>query len=235
MKKMSIRKWRKMMSKELRLAVGIPSTDTWTAQFGMSLAFLVAYLSQQVPGYARQQFTVHNAKGSILPQLRHNIIKAALAAKATHVLFIDSDQTFPQDIAHRLLAHKKQVVGCNIATKKLPSGPTARLAAASTEGTPLYTTVESTGLAQVWRLGTGVLLLDMDIFKKPGMIAPWFTPYWSSALDAYTGEDWAFCEKLEKNGINIWVDQDLSKEIGHIGSISFEHDLIMKIEDKLAI
>src|SRR4030065_276689 len=88
MKKMSIRKWRKMMSKELRCAVGIPSTDTWTAQFGMSLAFLVAYLSQQVPGYARQQFTVHNAKGSILPQLRHNIIKAALAAKATHVLFI---------------------------------------------------------------------------------------------------------------------------------------------------
>src|SRR3990172_6819812 len=112
----------------------------------MSLAFLVAYLSQQVPRYARQQFPVHNAKGTILPQLRHNIIKAALAAKATHVLFIDSDQTFPQDIAHRLLACKKQVVGCNIATKKLPSGPTARLAAASSEGGPFFIKIKNTGV-----------------------------------------------------------------------------------------
>ena len=112
--------------KNLRLQVTVPSTQHWNADFGVCMCHLTAGLSHQIPEFDSQVFVIHNTKGSILANMRQRAISIALEKGMTHVLFIDSDQTFPHDLAHRLLAHKKHIVACNVATKSIPSTPTAR-------------------------------------------------------------------------------------------------------------
>ena len=180
-----------------------------------------------VPGYDKVELQLHNAKGSILPASRQRILKAALEAGATHLLFIDSDQTFPADLAHRLLSHGKLVVGCNVATKVLPPSTTARMKDGTASGAPFYTERDSKDLVKVWRLGTGVLLLNLNIFKREELKKPpHFQVEWNEERGDYTGEDWFFMERLEKAGVSIWVDQSLSRQIGHVGSLNYGHDMI---------
>ena len=219
--------------KEIRLVVCIPSRDTWHADFGMSLVFMCNYLAShpEVDG-KRMTYMVHNKRGSILASMRQKQVDAAIENKATHLLFIDSDQTFPRDLAHRLLTRKKQVVAANVATKVIPACSTARLRSATSEGVPLYTTPDSTGLVEVWRVGTGVMLIDLNIFKREALQQrPYFNQPWNEELDSYVGEDWSFCERLEAAGVKIYVDQDVSAEVGHLGTLNYQHDLVVPVED----
>lgn len=212
------------MMRDLRLVIGIPSGTDWKADFGMSLAGLVADFSSPIPGASSQMLRVHNVKGSILSRSRQKLISDAIKGKATHVLFIDSDMIFPSTLFRELFRHMKPVVAANCATKMLPSSPTARLRGDKLAGVPLYTDEDSTGLVEVWRVGTGVMLIDLEIFANlPG---PWFDIRWEEQLNDYVGEDWTFCEKLEKAKIPIYVDQDVSKEIGHIGALTYRHAFV---------
>ena len=216
--------------KEVRLVICVPSTHLWEAEFGMSLVFLCNYLASHGTFEGKpMHYMVHNKRGSILAQMRQSQIQAAIKNKATHLLFIDSDQTFPRDLVHRLLAHKKQIVACNIATKQIPSSPTARLKGNGSQGVPLYTTPESKGLVEVWRVGTGIMLIDMNVFKRKGLRdGPWFDQPWNEELGSYVGEDWSFCSCLADAGVKLYVDQELSFEIGHIGAINYQHDLVAR-------
>jgi hypothetical protein len=218
---------KKVKGKKLKLVIAVPSRDEWLAKFGMSLLFMVQQLNNQIPGFAEQQAVVLNKRGSILAQMRQKIIEQALAMQATHVLFVDSDQTFPADLVHRLLQHNVPVVACNVATKTIPSSPTARAKGDTPAGVPVPTLETSTGLQKVWRIGTGVMLIDLRIFKRPGMEAPWFSQRWDETIGEYVGEDWAFCEKLESAGVHIYIDHDVSKEIGHVGTMEYDHSLVV--------
>lgn len=213
--------------KNLKVVVGIPSTQFWDADFAMCLIFMMAHFVQKVPGTKTQQVVLHNKRGSILSSMRQKILENAIKNEATHLLFIDTDQTFPKDALHRLLAREKQVVACNIATKMLPSTTTARLRGGNPGyGVPLYTLKDSTGLVEVWRVGTGVMLIDLNVFKRQKMEPPWFTQRFSEHTGEYIGEDWALCERFENAGVKIYVDQDLSKEIGHRGMLEYGHDVV---------
>lgn len=210
--------------KRINLFIFIPSTESWEAKFGMSLVFMTNYLaSKPFPGVNEVAYTVWNKKGSLLANMRQAGIEEALRRGATHMLCLDSDQTFPRDLAHRLYGHHKHVVACNIATKGLESYPTARNY--DKNGDPLevvYTLPESKGLEAVARIGTGIMMLDMNLFKREGMKeGPWFDTHWSERTKAYIGEDWALCERLEAAGVKIYIDHDLSKDIGHVGRYEY--------------
>lgn len=225
-----------MAVKEIRLVIGIPSRDTWLAQFGMSMLFLTNQLAAKgnVGRSMVMRYRIHNKRGSILGSMRQSIVDTAIKHDSTHLLFIDSDQTFPSDLAHRLLAHEKEVIGCNIATKTIPANPTARAfsKAGKPEGEFVMSDVNSPPLERVWRLGTGIMLIDLSIFKKYHKLQrrPWFDQPWQKECDAYMGEDWYFCKRLREAGVDIWVDHKLSLEIGHVGSFNYGHDLVIPIE-----
>lgn len=149
----------------------------------------------------------------------------AIDGDFTHLLFIDTDQTFPPDLAHRLASWGKPIVGCNIATKIIPSSPTARLKDPKWQGgKPLFTDPDSKGLVEVWRLGCGIMLINLDIIKP--MPKPWFQILWHPEINDFIGEDWFFCEQVERAGHKIYVDQNVSKEIGHLGQLEFTHNLV---------
>lgn len=214
------------MSEHFRVVVGIPSGQHWLAQFGVDLVSMVAsFTSQRVPGYASIELRVVNVRSSILPKNRHDLVREAQRLHATHLLFLDTDHTFPRDLIHQLASHGKMVVAANCVTKQIPSCPTARKKSVlDPKGKIVYTDEESVGLEKVWRVGTGVMLVNMRVFEEIGT-GVWDMKYLPE-VDTYQGEDWSFCEACEKAGISIYVDHDVSKQIGHVGNYEFTHDVV---------
>lgn len=223
--------------RKLNLLIGAPSTGMWTSGFGMCLQNMMGHLmSTPVPGFREQRMQPEVVKGSILPRSRGNLVKRALKEQFTHLLFIDTDQTFPRETAHRLLQHRKDVVGCNIATKEIPASPTARRKSSSPDGEPVYTDSDSPPLEKVWRLGTGIMLIDVRVFKKIGPGC--FEIRWIEEIQDYRGEDWNMCLEMERAGFDIWVDHKLSDEVGHLGEFKYTHDVVgerklVEVSDKV--
>lgn len=229
------------MKKQVHLGIGIPcSTSLWQSEFGMSMINLVTqFMRQPVPGYARQQLSVLSTKTSLLPKARHELVQRSIERGCTHLLFIDTDQTFPAWTAHALLSRNVPVIGANVATKCVPSGPTARLKSDKwVGGDKLFTMPNSSGIEKVWRVGTGVLLIDLSIFDK--LSKPWFSVEWRTwdeGKEDILGEDWYLMEKIEKAGFDIYVDHDVSKHVGHIGNFEYTHamvwaeDMVKEIQD----
>ena len=210
--------------------VGVPSGSHWIAQFGVDLVNLFnKFNTTRVADYTRQSLQLANVRSSVLPQNRLDLVKAAQDRDATHLLFLDSDQTFPPDLIHRLAAHHKLVVAANCVTKTIPASPTARAFCATDDrGVPVYTDRKSTGVEQVWRIGTGVMLVHMSVFKK--------VPYsaWEMVFlqgpGRYQGEDWRFCQLCEEAGINLYIDHDVSKHVGHVGLYEYTTDVVGEIQ-----
>lgn len=218
----------------MRLCIAIPSGDTWKTNFALNLILLTnVYAARAVPGYAQQTFSIHNKRSSILLKSRRELIEGALAGKFTHLLFLDTDQTFPPELIHELIKWQKPVVACNVATKSIPASPTARNQSASgwMGGDPVFTDPDSKGLQQVWRIGTGVMLIDLSIMDR--VPKPWFGSRWDESVKDDLGEDWWFCEQLEKANIPIYIDHDVSKKVGHLGDLEYTHDLVGELKKEV--
>lgn len=214
------------MDNHLNVLVGVPSGQHWMAQFGVDLVNLVAsFTGARVPGYKSQELRVANVRSSVLSRNRLDIVKTARAAKATHILFLDTDHTFPRDLVHRLAAHKKPVVAANCVTKQIPANTTARyLDRQNPHGVPVYSDPGNLSLEEVWRVGTGVMLVELSVFDKIGN-GVWEMKYLPEA-DDYQGEDWSFCEACQAAGIPLYVDHGLSQRVGHLGTYEFTHDVV---------
>jgi hypothetical protein len=184
-----------------------------------------------IPGYGRTKLKIINKRTSLLPKSRQELVEEARKKQCSYGLFIDTDQTFASDLLHRLMAWKKPVVACNVATKSLPASPTARNRNPNYFGGDMvYTDPESSGLQQVWRIGTGVMLLDLSIFDK--IEKPWFPVRWQEKDNEWVGEDWNFCEILEAAGVPIFIDHDASQDVGHIGQLIYDHSLVGAVEKR---
>ena len=211
----------KVFLPDAKVMVAIPSGEQWYARFAMCLMqTILDALTYPTPGFGKVETTIKNVRGSTLWRQRSDLVQAGLDANCTHLIFIDTDQTFPSSTIRRLLFHKKPVVASNVCIKQIPTMPTARK---FFEGRlePVFTTVESEGLEKVARIGTGIMMIDLSIMEK--IPQPWFKVSWGADNADQYGEDWWFCMQLEKQGITIYIDHDLSWEVGHIGSIEFGH------------
>ena len=189
-------------------------------EFLASLVGLIVDFSENGQGGDVHRLGLSIQRGSILPQLRHKIVRKALEIESTHILFADSDQDFPPYTLRALLSHRLPVVGANIATKILPSIPTARLKSGHS-GVPLYP--GGNGVIKVWRLGLGLVLVETEVFRK--IDPPWFEVRYEPEIDDFMGEDWFFMSRLEAAGIGVYVDQDLSAEVGHWGELRYGLEL----------
>lgn len=209
----------------ISILVAVPSGQFWHAQFAVDLINLMnTFTSKRIAGYTSQAIQVMNVRSSILSKNRLDAIKGAIAARATHVLFLDTDHTFPKDLPHALATHHKLIVAANCVTKQIPANTTARKLSESPRGEVVYSDPDKHGLEQVWRVGTGVMLIDLSVFQKIGM-GVWDMKYLPHA-ETYQGEDWSFCEACEQADIPIYVDHDVSRQIGHLGTYEYTHDVV---------
>lgn len=207
---------------KVHLAVCVPSLGEWKSDFGLSLVQMFGFMSCTLFEIGqKRRVELIDKRSSNLPRVRRECVEDALLKGCTHLLFIDSDQTFPHDMAHRLLAHKKEVVAANVAIKTMPSFPTARNRGPSPMGVPVTSDEGKKGLEKVWMIGAGILLVDMELVKRTPR--PWFEIRWDEKTGVEMGEDWYFIKKLSEAGADIWVDHDLSKQVGHVGQFVYGH------------
>ena len=136
---------------------------------------------------------------------------------------------FPQDMISRLLAHDVDIVATNCARRRMPTGPTAQIYKENGDRELVWSMPESTGLQEVGSVGMGVMLIKAGVFKA--LSEPWYETPWRSDKRGYIGEDVFFCKKARESGFKIWIDHDVSKEIGHIGMFEFKHDHTWAIKD----
>lgn len=213
------------MRPQKRVFICIPSHDRWISGFGFDLAHLVGYFvgnpyqkdaEEPLPALA-----IHYCQTTILPDGRQKLVDQAKKENATHILWLDCDMRFPKETLHMLLRHEKPIVGCNYMARRLPHMMTARK-----DGTPLQTGPESDGLVEVDHIGFGVVLTETSVFEGDG---PHFAFGWgrNEELGLHPiGEDVFFCRNARKAGHQIWVDQELSRAIGHVGEFTYTSDLM---------
>jgi len=192
-----------MASDQTLVAIGVPSGDMVHADFAMSLANLSRH-----PG---PPFFLMNAKSSLVAIGRNQCVAAALLAKATHLLFLDSDMTFPVTTLTRLLAHDKDVVGAVYSQRVSPFHPLG----VTDAGEHKHITK---GMHRMRIIPTGCMLIRTALFAK--IPKPWFNTIADG--DHILGEDYYFCEQVRRAGFDVWCDGDLSRDIGHIGQTVYK-------------
>lgn len=171
--------------------------------------------------------TVVVRQGSMIAQMRNELVDRALEMDgATHVLFVDSDMSFPAETLVGLLRHDVDVVALNCPTKQLPVSPTVRMKTEDGTVVPVYQR-DALGfnnpLQKVWRVGTGIMLVKIDVFKK--LKRPWFFFSYDEKAGKDVGEDWGFCQLCEENGIPVHVDFEYSQQVGHVGDLIYTHEM----------
>lgn len=200
------------------IALCTPARDMVHTMFTYDLVNMVAYHTLNT----NDAVSLKISQGTLIANQRAELCLDAMREKCTHVLFIDSDMRFPQDMIERLLQHDLDIVATNCARRRMPTGPTAQIYKENGERELVYTMPETTGLQEVGSVGMGVMLIKANVFAT--LSEPWFETPWRHDKRGYIGEDVFFCKKAREAGFKIWIDHDVSKEIGHIGMFEFKHD-----------
>jgi hypothetical protein len=141
-------------------------------------------------------------------------LKMAIKNGNTHVLMIDDDMSFPCQTLETLLSHDKDIVLCNYITKNQYH---PRWLANDDNG-GIDSSVASEPLQEIRGGGMGMCLIKVDAIKDIPM--PWFE-FRMKADGTWLAEDFHFFLKCREHGIKVWCDNDLSKDIYHIGDFFY--------------
>ena len=193
-----------------RVAICIPVRDNVTAGFALSLARLTAKCTE-----LNIKTTMHMVMGSEVAMQRQQLVDEALTTNCTHILLLDSDMNFPSHTLQALLSHKKDIIACNYSTRVPPHRP---VAFKDKEDLELRVGISS-GIEEIYAIGMGVMLVNRKIYES--ITRPHFSVVWNNNYTSLTGEDVYFCNKAQEQGYTIWLENDLSKSIGHTGTKTF--------------
>jgi hypothetical protein len=188
----------------VKLAVAVPALAHVSAYFANDLARMYAATCASVP-----VITLAMMVGTFVHQAREKLLHDVVGLwGATHILWLDADMTFPPDTALRLLAHDRDVVAANYVTRVAPSRPTAK------RDGRCISSIDAAGLEAVDHVGMGVFLMKASVVENIPSPRFWYSTQTET-------EDVYFCRLLRTNGHAIYIDHDLSKEVGHVGQYTY--------------
>ena len=188
-----------------KLCIGIATTGQIKTKTFVSVMKLVKRDPENTFIVAWEGCNVH--------QNRINIVKEAQKGNCTHLLFVDSDMVFDADIAEKLLARDKDIIGVNSNVRGLPLTTTVKIH--NEKGEKVYEM--SKELFECQAVGTGLMLIKMSVFDK--LPIPWFFFEYDDNGDMKTGSDMWFCNKSKEAGFTVWCDPTIN--IGHIGDFTY--------------
>ena len=184
-----------------KVAICFPSADMVHADFALALAGLC----NSTPPL---ETPIVNNKSSIVAAARNDGVRSARELGCDHLLFLDSDMTFPRTTLHRLLVHREPIVGATYVKRAPPFG----LLGSALDPHP---TTDARGLTEMRRIPTGCLLIRMSVFDA--LTKPYFRYITDETGGEIVGEDYVFCDRAREAGFRIWCDAALSLEIAHLG------------------
>ena len=204
----------------ISVAVCVPTRDMMHAVFAYSLAELMAYNATK-----GIRTTLHFNMGTLIINQRETLVNQALEIGATHLLWLDSDMQFPKDTAERLLAHNLPVVAANYVTRRTPFKTVAYTRIHDWRSYLVHNDdTNATGLTEVAGVGMGVMLESLGIYGQ--LDKPWYQLEYVASSDDHMGEDMRHCREITKNGYKVMIDNELSRKVGHVGSMAYTHNLV---------
>jgi hypothetical protein len=213
--------------KKLHIAVAMPASDEVKTFFAYDLARLMAFTASNRPDI---ELAIIIATGSLVMKQRQTLAANVLKdGTFTHILWLDTDLRFPKDTLIRLLAHDVPVVCASYTERNAPFKPVA-FTNPEDWRERAWPTPDSTGLRRIVAAGFGCVLTETAVFEK--MPKPWFHVGWNREAETFMGEDIYFFLQLNGLGIPLWLDQDLTKEIAHIGRFEFTPEHALRAEEQ---
>lgn len=204
----------------MKFAIALPlTTDREYSQFWDS--FVVMNKPAEFT-YLRPQFS------GPIDIVRNELVTMALDFKCTHMLMMDTDQVYPQNLI-KVLLNTMNVCECSVVAPIVyrrypPFDPLIFFH----DGKGYYKKsdreIYSQEYISVAACGSGCVLYDMEVFREIEM--PWFEDKSKEKSKEWPmggpGEDIYFCNKLFRLGYEIWVNTSL--EIIHLGLLGIDRN-----------
>jgi hypothetical protein len=206
----------------IKILVATPTTGMVRSRYVGSMVRLFSYFpNMPIEGRntedRRLDFSI--IESSTIYQAREDFARDVLRNDYTHLLFVDDDMGFRENVLKMLIERDLPIVSCNYRMKVAPCPFTAR----SLDGKYWVETHEnSTGLEQVLMNGFGFSLIKRETLEK--LSRPMFLPYYTPQNEKYSTEDTPFFLQLKRLGVDVFIDHDASKLVYHVGTWSFGID-----------
>jgi hypothetical protein len=200
------------------IMIAVPAMEMVNAEFAQHLAMAAANL------------VAHGIKincafniGSVITIARRNLVDIFMKSNFDYVWWVDSDMKFPIDAPLRLLARNKPIVGANYRRRRFPNPNFTGMVGSAGSFREFQTTDNSPAMETCDVLPHGLCLIKREVYEK--VAQPHYLQEYIPNLNLEIGEDIYFFQKCKQAGYEIWCDQELSKEIAHIGIFHFNYNL----------
>lgn len=193
-----------------RVFIAVPSGDMVQARFTASLVGLLA-ISLHHAEEMDLEIYYGNQISSRITENRNTLVKMAEEKDATHILFIDSDMTFPAGALLELLTHDRDIIGATASKRREEDAGKAIGITLKPDDV-----VSNLGnrLVPMQLMGLPFTLIKMDVFKK--LVKPYFAEPFDHNGDVVP-EDNFFYINAFRAGFEILCDTALSMQMGHWG------------------
>ena len=196
----------------MRLLIAVPTTDYIHADFVKSLAKLQAELSRQKVNYS-----VEIQSGPLVYIARNKLACKAVNEGFTHVLWLDSDMVFTEQVVDDLMFCGKEMVCGAFVSRRPPYGPC------------VYTSIRKNKIEKVKEFGTEPFRVDgcgfACVLTTVELLQAVMQKFGTTFQPTdYYGEDLAFCWRVGQIGREIWCDPTVRPgHIAHVPVYAGEH------------
>lgn len=159
--------------------------------------------------------------GYTIAENRNYLACKAVQNECDYLFMADDDMVFPPETLQVLISRDKDIIGVPYNVKALPKegeNPRQRNNVTYYPTDDLSPELSITEPNEVMAIGTGVILIKTDVFRK--LTQPFFD--FESYENGMTkvGEDSWFCYKAKDNGYKVFVEPTL-QDLGHIGEFIY--------------
>lgn len=188
----------------MKLCIGLASYGDMKVQTALCLAMAI----KVTPG----ELTFSVRRGPYTHWNREALVEDALAQECSHLMFVDTDMTFPRDGFLRLMAQDKDVIGGFYNMKTIP--PVATIKMLGEDGKMVEGVQEIPGQSfQCAAIGTGFMLVNLERLQASDFAPPYFY------CENGEGEDVYFCRRCRESDLEVWCDPTI--ELQHLGEYAY--------------
>ena len=192
----------------MKLLIAIPTHDYVYSDFMKCLMKLILKLKDD-----GIRFDVDILTGTLIYSARNKLARRAVNEGYTHVLWLDSDMIFNEDLLDDLMFSGKQFVSGIYHTRRPPHGSCIFKDIRLDSITKYMGNDYPKDTFEIAGCGFGCVLIDTQIIKDVFMqFGDAFCPV------VGLGEDIAFCDRVSKCGYKMYCEPAV--RLGHVGHIA---------------
>lgn len=196
----------------IKLLIAVPTTDYVHADFVKSLCNLTGELARK-----KVNHRVEILSGTLVYIARTRLANKAINEGYTHVLWLDSDMVFNEQVFDDLMFCGKEMV-CGAFVSRRP-----------TYGSCVYTSIKKNKIKKVENFGTKPFRVDgcgfATVLTSVELLQAVTEKFGTTFQPTdYYGEDLAFCWRVGQIGREIWCDPSVRPgHIAHVPVFAGEH------------